>query len=87
MDLRQAATEAEADRLLGVFLRIRLLAQSRHIDFRQAGEEAVRSGQVAEEGWRFCCVVCGSDSGAHRGDGTNLCRCFASCWLTPITVP
>jgi hypothetical protein len=51
MDLRQAATEAEADRLLGVFLRVQMLAQSRHIDFKQAGEEAVRTGLVAEEDW------------------------------------
>jgi hypothetical protein len=46
MDLHQAAIEAEANRLLGVFLRIRLLAQARHIDFQQAGEEAVRNGMV-----------------------------------------
>ncbi len=51
MDLRQAAFEAEADRLFGVFLRIRLLAQTRHIDFQQAGEEAVRNGLVAEADW------------------------------------
>jgi hypothetical protein len=48
MDLRQAATEAEADRLLGVFLRVRMLAQSRRIDFKQAGEEVVRKGLVSE---------------------------------------
>jgi hypothetical protein len=51
MDLRQAATEAEADRLLGVFLRVRMLAQSRLIDFKQAGEEAVRKGLVSEADW------------------------------------
>jgi hypothetical protein len=51
MDLRQAATEAEADRLLGVFLRVQMLAQSRHIDFKQAGEEAVRNGLVSEADW------------------------------------
>jgi hypothetical protein len=49
MDLRQAATEA--DRLLGVFPRLQMLAQSRHIDFKQAGEEAVRNGLVAEADW------------------------------------
>lgn len=51
MDLRDAATEAEADRLFGVFLRIRVLAQSRHTDFLQAGEEAVRNGLVTKEDW------------------------------------
>ena len=51
MDLRQAATEAEADRLLGVFLRVQMLAQSRHIDFKQAGEEAVRNVLVSEADW------------------------------------
>ena len=51
MDLSERTTEAEADRLFGVFLQVRLLAQSRRIDFLQAGEEAVRNGLVAEEDW------------------------------------
>jgi hypothetical protein len=51
MDLRERTAEAEADRLFGVFLQVRLLAQARHIDFLQAGEEAVRNGLVTEEDW------------------------------------
>jgi hypothetical protein len=51
MDLRQAATEAEADRLFGLFLRIRVLAQTRSLEFLQAGEEAVRNGLVTAEDW------------------------------------
>lgn len=53
MDLHEAAAEAEADRLFGVFLQVRLLAQARHIEFLQAGEEAVRNGLVAEADWQL----------------------------------
>lgn len=51
MDLHQVAIEAEADRLFAVFIRIRLLAQTRHIGFQVAGEEAVRNRLVAEADW------------------------------------
>lgn len=51
MDIHQQAIEAEADRLLGVFIRIRMLAQSQHIEFAQAGEDAVRKGLVTEADW------------------------------------
>ena len=51
MELRERATEAEADRLFAVFIRIRLLSQTRKIEFALAGEEAVRNGLVTEEDW------------------------------------
>ena len=53
MDPRQAAVEAEADRLYGVFLRIRLLAQKRGLDLLAAGTEAVREGLVKAEDWEL----------------------------------
>jgi hypothetical protein len=53
MELDQTAIEAEADRLFGVLLRIRLLAQARCIDFQKAGEEAVRVGLVTQADWRI----------------------------------
>jgi hypothetical protein len=48
---RTAAIEAEADRLCGVFLRVRLLAQKRGLDLPTAGAEAVREGLVAPQDW------------------------------------
>lgn len=51
MDLRQAATEAEAGRLFGLFLRIRVLAQTRGLEFLQAGDEEARNGLVTAEDW------------------------------------
>lgn len=53
MDTQQAAIEAEADRLFAVFIRIRLLAQTRSIEFALAGQQAVRDGMVAEADWRL----------------------------------
>ena len=51
MDMHQQAIEAEADRLLGVFIRIRMLAQFQRIEFALAGEDAVRKGLVTEVDW------------------------------------
>jgi hypothetical protein len=51
MDPHRAAVEAEADRLFGVFIRIKTLAQSRRISFDLAGEEAVRNGLISEADW------------------------------------
>jgi hypothetical protein len=51
MDIDRAAIEAEADRLLAVFIRIRVLSQTRKLDFTEAGLEAVRNGLVSEEDW------------------------------------
>ena len=52
---RTIKAEAEADRLLGIRLHIHvlthLLALSRHVDFQQAGEEAVLNGLVTEADW------------------------------------
>ncbi len=51
MDPHRAAIEAEADRLSGVYLRVKLLAQTRRLDFLAAGAEAVRNGLVSAEDW------------------------------------
>ena len=51
MDVNRIAIEAEADRLFAVFIRIRLLAQTRGIDFEQAGAQAVHEGMVSEGDW------------------------------------
>ncbi len=48
-----AAVEAEADRLYGVYLRIRLLAQKRGLDLPAAGAAAVREGMVKPEDWEL----------------------------------
>ncbi len=52
VDPRQAAVDAEADRLLGLYIRVRLLAQTRGLDILTAGAVAVREGMVAEADWR-----------------------------------
>jgi hypothetical protein len=52
-DLDKAAIEAEADRLSGVYLKVRLLAQSRQIDLVQAGHEAVANGLISAEDWEL----------------------------------
>lgn len=51
MDVNRIAIEAEADRLFAVFIRIRLLAQTRGLQFDQAGEQAVTEGMVSEGDW------------------------------------
>ena len=45
------ATEAEADRLSGVYLRITVLAQAQQLDFLQAGREAFAKGLVSAADW------------------------------------
>jgi hypothetical protein len=52
-DLDKAVIEAEADRLSGVYLRVRMLAQSRQIDLLQAGNEAVANGLISAEDWEL----------------------------------
>jgi hypothetical protein len=50
-ELDRLAIEAEADRLSGVYLRVRLLAQARRIEFEAAGREAVANGVVSAADW------------------------------------
>jgi hypothetical protein len=45
------ATEAETDRLSGVYHRIMLLARAQCISFLQAGREAVAKGLVSAADW------------------------------------
>ena len=52
MNLRRAVIEIEADRLLGVYEYIRLLARERGLDLLAAGAQAVHEGTVAPEDWR-----------------------------------
>ena len=51
MDPRRAAIDAETERLRGVFLRVRLLAQARGLDIPTAGDAAVREGLVEPKDW------------------------------------
>lgn len=51
MDADQIAIEIEADRLFAVFIRVRLLSQTRKIEFALAGEEAVRGGLISVADW------------------------------------
>jgi hypothetical protein len=44
---------AEADRLSGVYLRIRLLAQAQGVDVIAAGRDAVAKGIVAAADWEL----------------------------------
>lgn len=53
VDLDKAAIEAEADRLSGVYLRVRMLAQAQRIDVLDAGREAVAKGLVTAEDWEL----------------------------------
>jgi hypothetical protein len=53
MDLRRAVVGTEADRLLGVYEYVRLLARERQLDLLAAGAEAVRSGAVTPADWRL----------------------------------
>ena len=52
MDLRRAVVETEADRLLGVYEYVRLLAQERRLDLLAAGAQEAHEGTVASEDWR-----------------------------------
>ncbi len=52
MNLRRAVIEIEADRLLGVYEYVRLLARERQMDLLAAGAEAVRRGAVPPADWR-----------------------------------
>jgi hypothetical protein len=45
------AIEAEVDRLGGVYLRLRTLAQAHRIDVMQAGEAAVAKGLISARDW------------------------------------
>jgi hypothetical protein len=51
MDPREAAVDAETERLRGVFLHIRLLAETRGLDIPTAGDAAVREGLVEPRDW------------------------------------
>ena len=46
-----SALYTEADRLSGVYLLVRILAQAQHIDVMQAGEAAVAKGLITEKDW------------------------------------
>ena len=50
-ELDRMATEAEADRLAGIFEQIRLLAQAQRFGFIQAGGDAVAKGLVTASDW------------------------------------
>ncbi|TDH58155.1 hypothetical protein E2C06_34030 [Dankookia rubra] len=50
-DLDKLATEDEADRLSGVYIRITVLARAQRIDFIQVGREAVAKGLVSTADW------------------------------------
>lgn len=47
----QAIFEAEVDRLFGIYLRIKLLAQSRRMEVEAAGHEAAANGLIQPEDW------------------------------------
>ena len=49
---RAVIAEAEVERLIDVFLRVRLLARERGLDVFAAAAEAMREGLVAERDWR-----------------------------------
>jgi hypothetical protein len=49
--IHQLAVRAEADRLAGVYLRIKLLAQSRRIECLQGCEAAMHEGLETEASW------------------------------------
>lgn len=50
-DLNKLAIDAEADRLSGVYLKVKMLAQAQRIDFIEAGRQAVAKGLVSEADW------------------------------------
>jgi hypothetical protein len=52
-DPDKLAIEAEADRLAGVYVRIRLLAQAQGIDVIEAGRHAVAKGVVTAADWEL----------------------------------
>lgn len=51
MDLDQRAIEAEADRLCGVYLqvKVKVMAQAQRIEILQAGREAVAKGLISAD--------------------------------------
>ena len=50
-DLDKLAIEAEADRLSGVFLRVKMLAQAQRTDLATAGRDAAAKGLVSAADW------------------------------------
>jgi len=50
-DIDKLATEAEADRLSGIYVRVTMLAQAQRIDLVQAGREAVAKGLISSADW------------------------------------
>ncbi len=52
-DPDKLAIEAEADRLAGVYVRIRLLAQAQGSDVIEAGRDAVAKGLVTAADWEL----------------------------------
>ena len=50
-DLDKLAIEAEADRLSGVFLWVKMLAQAQRTDLATAGRVAVAKGLVSAADW------------------------------------
>ncbi len=50
-DQNRIAIEAEADRLCGIYVRIKVLAQAQGIDVIAAGRAAVAKGLVTVSDW------------------------------------
>ncbi len=53
VDPDKLAIEAEADRLSGVYLRIRMLAQAQRVDVIEARRDAVAKGLVSTADWEL----------------------------------
>jgi hypothetical protein len=52
-DPDKLAIETEADRLSGIYLRVRMLAKAQRTDVLEAGREAVAMGLISERDWEL----------------------------------
>ncbi|MFK4045793.1 hypothetical protein ACI2KH_12610 [Roseomonas mucosa] len=60
------ALEAEADRLLGVYIRITLIARRQKVGLLEAGAEAVERGVASAEDWSLIREMANAPSEAEE---------------------
>ena len=66
------ALEAEADRLLGQFIRISMIAKKERIGFLEAGSVAIERGIVSEADWDLIRQMADSPSPAEMAAASRM---------------
>lgn len=70
----QQSLEAEADRLLGQFIRISMIAKKERIGFFEAGRMAIERGIVSEDDWDLIRQMADSPSPAEMAAASRMQR-------------